>query len=45
MKKKLLSVKNEEIKKLLQKGGRAKAKKDFWDLLKRAVAPDVHKLD
>jgi hypothetical protein len=36
-KKKALLVKDDKVKKLLRKGGRKGAKKDFLELLRRAV--------
>jgi hypothetical protein len=39
MRKKPLKVKDKELKELLKKGGREGAKKDFFELLKRAAKP------
>jgi len=40
MTKKRLAIKNRKVKELLKDGGRKDAKKDFFELLKRAVKPD-----
>ncbi len=37
MQKKRLIIKDKKLKALLKKGGRSDAKKDFFELLKRAV--------
>jgi hypothetical protein len=39
MAKKRLTVKDRKIKDLLKNGGRKDAKKDFFELLKRAIRP------
>jgi hypothetical protein len=39
MTRKKFSIKDKEIKALLKNGGRKGAKKDFFELLKRAVSP------
>jgi hypothetical protein len=39
MTKKRFTIKDKEIKALLKNGGRKGAKKDFFELLKRAVRP------
>jgi hypothetical protein len=40
MQKKTIVVKDQKLKKILKKGGRKDAKKDFFELVRRSASPE-----